>query len=120
MKFATRFPRGFPEVGDVIKFTCTAKPIPGAMAVEQIIKKFRTPSTVEVLVIGRQFDEATGIHYLVTADDNFRHICNDDGWESQGSLLTTNRSSEEAIRGGQKFMEYRTRIHELEIVRKHH
>jgi hypothetical protein len=87
MKFETRFPKGFPEVGDVIRFTCmaTTNVSVGSVTASQIEgRKIR--STVEAMVIARCFDEGTGLHYLTTSDDSHKHICNIDGWESDGFI----------------------------------
>ena len=116
MKFETKFPEGFPEIGDVIRFTC--KPLTPSssehLTVEQITGR-EIWSTVEVLIMGRLFDAATGIHYLVTADDCYKNICNSGGWESQGWILFPQQISRHNFR----FQEYRTKINELKIVRKH-
>jgi hypothetical protein len=117
MKFETPFPKNFPEVGDVIRFTCTIKTIHSYGVTAEQIDGRKLYSTVEVLIVGRHFDEATGLHYLVTSDNYFLHICKCDGWESEGRILIDNRDPKEPQ--GMHFEPHRTKIHALRVVRKH-
>ena len=80
----------------------------------------KTSSTVEVLVVGRNFDEATGVHFLVTSDDAFRHVCKMGGsWESEGWILVRDESSPTDKPANLYFEEHRTDIHQLKVVRRH-
>ncbi len=103
MDFETPFPEDFPEVGDVIKFICRAEG-----------NKNGSWGTVEVLVVGRSFDETTGLHYLTTADDTFKHISYDSSseWESEGWITPSD--------GNRSFEGYRAEIHQVEVMRKYY
>jgi len=118
MEFETQFPKGFPEVGDVIRFTCNAQKTSGGVTAKQVTGR-KHFSTVEVIVVGREFDEATGSYYLITSDDAYKNIVKEDGWGSQGWIPKSEEGPQKTAQNVIQFEEYRTDIHQLKIVRKH-
>ena len=121
MKYETQFPRGFPEVGDVIRFTChSLTPASSGFVTAEQITRRKMWSTVEVLVVGRDFDEATELHYIHTSDDLHKHIHKEEGdWLSEGWRLTESEHPQGTAQPLLHFEKYRTEIHELKVVRKH-
>jgi len=122
MKHETKFPRGFPAVGDVIRFTCSSVSEPKGSVTAEDITGRKHYSTVEAIVVSREYDEATDMFYLTTSNEAHKNIHKEgDEWLSDGFLRAEDRSSEKARRSGLlREEEYRARIHELKVVRRSH